>query len=1388
MRFSVGIKLGFWLALLGALSTALTGYYIYDRSRDLLIKSSQDKLLTATQVLAQRFNGTLSHISDDVRFVALLPQVQQLANASGPRQAQQEQGRVLAAIFTGLLSSRPEYSQVRLIGAADHGRELIRVDRANDSVTGSLVVGGAALQEKSHQPYFFETLRLPSGQFYVSQIGLNQEQGAHHGFGKPTIRIAAPVHSLAGVIFGVVVIDVDLGDLFDLIRADLPQDLKLLLTNKRGDYLIHPDAAKTFGFETGRQFLIQDELPDTLPVLEGRSQHVMLESADATVLGQPSLAAFVRVPFGLLVEQRFVVLGLYTPLENVLAQSKTLGLGVVQLTLLFIALASVVALVLARVLAKPLNLMAHTVGLHALGRPIAALPVERDDEVGDLARSFRSMTMQLDAQVTEVQAAEAKLHAILNYAPVGIWLVGVDGRYRFVNKTICDSIGIAEERFLSCRHLPELLGEELAAARQRADAECLAQPGAHRSQETLNFVDGRPHLVEVTRVKLLGAGNEPVGVIAIATDITERKRAEQDLARASEELAGREALLKRIMDTSSVAIYLVDMSGRITHANRRMAEMFGLPQASLIGKAYVDLVHPSEQAVAGRNMSAMLTNRLSSVDLERRYLRGDQSSFWGHLTGQHFLTSTGEELGLVGVIADITESRRAQQREQHHQRVLQLLSEKAPLSAVLGLIVREVEALDPSKLCSILLLDDDGQHLRQGAAPSLPDYFNQAIDGLAIGPSVGACGTAAFTGQRVVVDDIASHPDMLPFLELARRAGLGACWSQPILSAQGRVLGTFAVYHRQQSTPTPADLQLIEDEARLAALAIDRTRADMRLQLAASVFTHAREGIAITDATGTLIEVNNTFTHITGFSREEALGQNLRVLKSGRHGPEFYASMWRDLTGNGYWDGEIWNRRKNGDVYAQMITISAVRDAEGRTQNYVSLFTDITPMKEHQRQLEHIAHYDALTSQPNRVLLADRLQQAMAQSQRRNESLAVAFLDLDGFKAVNDRHGHDVGDQLLITLAQRMRAALREGDTLSRIGGDEFVAVLVDLERPQDCEPVLERLLQAAASPLTVGESVLQVSASIGVTVYPQDAADADQLMRHADQAMYVAKQAGKNRYHLFDVAHDEAVKTQRESLEHIAQALERREFVLFYQPKVNMRSGAVIGAEALIRWQHPERGLLSPAAFLPVTEDHDISVKIGEWVIATALRQMIAWRESGLDLPVSVNISARQLQQENFSERLAELLATHPEVQPGRLELEILETSAMEDIAQVSQVMMACRAVGVSFALDDFGTGYSSLTYLKRLPAEVLKIDQSFVRDMLEDADDLAIIRGVVGLASAFRRQVIAEGVETVAHGEMLLSLGCELAQGYGIASPMPAADFPAWAANWRPDAAWRR
>jgi diguanylate cyclase (GGDEF)-like protein/PAS domain S-box-containing protein len=852
-------------------------------------------------------------------------------------------------------------------------------------------------------------------------------------------------------------------------------------------------------------------------------------------------------------------------------------------------------------------------------------------------------------------------------------------------------------------------------------------------------------------------------------------------------LAQREVLHRRIMDTASVAIFLIDMQGRITQANQPMATMFGWPLASLEGMEYVALVHPDERDEGRRRMLALLGSEVDSVDLDRLYRRADQTEFWGRLTGRQFFDANGQKLGLVGVIADITERKRIQKYERFRSHILELLAGEVPLDNILEALVLGVEEVNPAMLCSIMLLGAKTGRLAKGIAPSLPDFYNTALEGLEIGIGMGSCGTSAFTGQRVIVEDVAVHPYWAPYKDLAAQAGLGACWSQPIRSASGQVLGTFAIYHRQAHAPSGTDLDIIEQSARLASIAIERKHSEEKLQLAANVFSHAQEGILITTLDGTIIDVNDAFSRITGYSRAEMLGQNPRVLRSGRQDKDFYTALYRDLAEKGHWHGEIWNRRKGGELYAQSQTISLVKDAQGQAQHYVAMFSDITAVKEHQNHLEHIAHFDALTHLPNRVLLADRLQQGMAQALRRDQPLAVAFLDLDGFKTINDHYGHDAGDQLLIALSARMKQALRDSDTLARMGGDEFVAVLTDLPDVAASLQMINRLLVAAAQPIQAGDHLLQVSASLGVTFYPQPGeVNADQLLRQADQAMYQAKLAGKNRYHVFDAAHDSSLRGHHESLEHIRQAMDAREFILYYQPKVNMRTGAVIGAEALIRWQHPQRGLLAPAVFLPVIEDHPLAVEIGEWVIDTALTQMETWRAQGLTIPVSVNIGARQLQQSNFVERLRELLAAHPQIGPDWLELEVLETSALEDLARVSQIIADCRRIGVHFALDDFGTGYSSLTYLKRLPATLLKIDQSFVRDMLDDPDDLAILEGVIGLSRAFRRDVIAEGVETVEHGAMLLRLGCDLAQGYGIARPMPAHALPAWTQTWQPDPGW--
>jgi diguanylate cyclase (GGDEF)-like protein/PAS domain S-box-containing protein len=559
-----------------------------------------------------------------------------------------------------------------------------------------------------------------------------------------------------------------------------------------------------------------------------------------------------------------------------------------------------------------------------------------------------------------------------------------------------------------------------------------------------------------------------------------------------------------------------------------------------------------------------------------------------------------------------------------------------------------------------------------------------------------------------------------------------------------------------------------------------------RLRLHTTAFDNAHEGITLTNAEGAILDVNPAFTRITGYERSEVIGHNPRVLKSGRHDQAFYAGMWKSLLDTGTWRGEIWNRSKFGDVYPELLSIAAVHDADGQLTNFVAVFSDISRLKEQEKQLVQMAYFDALTGLPNRVLLADRIVQASAQTRRSNTLMAVCYLDLDGFKPINDTWGHDVGDQLLIEVANRFKATLRAGDTVARLGGDEFVLLMLGLADMAECERAVQRMLHAVSNPLLVAPQPVMLSASIGVSVFPIDDCDADTLLRHADQAMYRAKQSGKNCFHLFDADQDRYTRSRYDRVARIQDALDYHEIVLHYQPKVDMRAGRVSGVEALVRWQHPERGLLLPGEFLPLIEDHDMVIRLGEWVIEAALEQMEAWQAQGLTIPTSVNVAGRQLQSAGFVQRLSEALARHPHV-AHQLELEVLETTALEDMVKVSRVIEECKELGVPFSLDDFGTGYSSLTYLKRLPVTTIKIDQSFVSEILSDPNNLVIVQGVIGLTNAFQRLAIAEGVETTEHGRLLLQLDCDHAQGYGIGRPMPPDQLAGWIRDWRPDPQWQ-
>lgn len=558
------------------------------------------------------------------------------------------------------------------------------------------------------------------------------------------------------------------------------------------------------------------------------------------------------------------------------------------------------------------------------------------------------------------------------------------------------------------------------------------------------------------------------------------------------------------------------------------------------------------------------------------------------------------------------------------------------------------------------------------------------------------------------------------------------------------------------------------------------------LTLAASVFDHAHDGIFITDAEFKIIDVNVAFSRITGFPKEVVMGHSPAELGFAFQDHDYFTKLLKNPSQEKNWRGEVWNLHNDGNVYAAWLDIFAVYDDFGVITQYVGLFSDISEVKEQQKTLERMAYHDPLTQLPNRTLFAERLNHEL-RANNPDELLAICYFDLDGFKPVNDVLGHAAGDALLVTFATRMRACLRNNDTIARLGGDEFAVLLCGLKNKDECTKTLDRLLEVIRLPYEVAGQTVQISASIGYTIYPIDQSEPDTLIRHADHAMYHVKVNGRGFHHMFDTEHDRKTQTDLREREAVLKALPNGEFRLHYQPKVNLLTGEVVGLEALIRWQHPEKGLRSPADFLPILEQDTVSaIQIGEWVIAEALRQISVWQTNGLTIKVSVNIAAKHMMQSNFAERLEILLNECIEVSPSLLELEITETAAIEDIASVANIIHKCRRLGVGFALDDFGVGYSSLTYLRRLPVEVIKIDQSFIRDMLLDDDDKALVSGVINMGRSFGLDVVAEGVETAEHGVQLLKMGCEIAQGYGISRPMEAEKVLDWVQHYQPDESW--
>jgi len=553
----------------------------------------------------------------------------------------------------------------------------------------------------------------------------------------------------------------------------------------------------------------------------------------------------------------------------------------------------------------------------------------------------------------------------------------------------------------------------------------------------------------------------------------------------------------------------------------------------------------------------------------------------------------------------------------------------------------------------------------------------------------------------------------------------------------------------------------------------ERKAMEMRLRLAQQIIDTTSEGIVVTNKDGRIIEVNNSYTRITGYSREELINNKPSLLKSGKQDHKFYQDMWQKINSTGHWQGEIWDQRKNGEIFPKRLTINSIKDDDGSTMNYVGLFNDITMQKRTEEALENLAYHDALTQLPNRVLFKDRLHQGIANAKREKSLLGILLIDLDRFKFVNDTLGHDAGDELLQLVSNQLLSVVRESDTVARLGGDEFVVILPDIHSPEAAAHVAQNIINTLRNPYRLRENSVNIGASIGISIYPNNGQKVDILVKQADLALYKAKDLGKNNYQFFSQDLQEAILIQAELEKELRKAIIEEQFTLYYQPKIDLATKKIVGMEALVRWIHPEKGLVLPEDFIPFAEESGLIFPMGDWILRTACRQASEWiTQFNKPLIVAINLSTKQFKQPDLVETIQNLLQEF-NLQPECLELEITESCVMHDVERALTIMHSFRNLGIKLAIDDFGTGYSSLSYLKRFPINTLKIDQSFVRDLTIDTDDSAIIEAVISLAEKLKLDVVAEGVETQVQLEFLTEKGCQNVQGYFVSRPLTHEEF---------------
>ncbi|MDO8939032.1 MAG: PAS domain S-box protein [Methylicorpusculum sp.] len=938
----------------------------------------------------------------------------------------------------------------------------------------------------------------------------------------------------------------------------------------------------------------------------------------------------------------------------------------------------------------------------------------------------QSETLEKQGIIKELQTTQHLLQTIIETLPIRVSWKDKDLRYVGCNQLFAKNAGLDHSDEITAKDDFQLSwkknAERYHADEQQVISTHCPQLGVEEHQTT---PDGREICLRTSKIPLLNNDGTVLGLLSIYEDITPLQKIMQELW-----------LTQTAIAKSRSSFYRIDSHGKILYANDHVCEALGYSREEIIGQP----VWQFDPDFAAQDWPPMWENlkQQGYINIETRHRRKDGSIFPVEVVGNYIVHNGGEYT--FTFVQDISDRKEIEQSLR--------LTQFAMDNASIGIYWIDQR----TRIC----------------------YANKR-----------ACEMLGYSEEQLLKLSLADIDPVFPFQNWQ------SAW-QELKKNKTRIIETLHQHrdsHLLTVEITANHVQFGETEYSVAFVSdiTDRKLAEEKLQLAARVFGEAHEGIIITDALGNMIDVNPTFCEITGYSREQVIGKNPRILNSGKHSDLFFADIWLTLAKQNYWQGEVWNRKKNGELYAELLSISVLRDTQGRVVNYIGLFSDITESKHQQLALERLAHFDPLTQLPNRTLFGDRFNQAISHSKRNHSLLAICFVDLDGFKPVNDKFGHDTGDQVLIQVAERIKTHLREEDTVSRLGGDEFALLIGEMDSIDHCCQTMIRIHKAISEAYYINHQVITISASSGITLYPLDDSAPDTLIRHADHAMYQAKLAGKNRFHLFDNANKKDIIRLHSQLDEIADAFQQGQFCLYYQPKVNMQTGHIFGMESLLRWQHPSNGLITPEDFLYLVQCSQLEITIGNWVIEQALDQLDQWLKQGLNLELSINISYYQLLNSDFISHLTETLAKHPAIASKNLQLELLESTALGDLNAVAGILNICSSqLGVKIALDDFGAGYSSLTHMRHLPADTIKLDYSFVRNMLTNTRDDAIITGVIALSHAFKRQVIAEGVETVEQGLHLLALDCQLAQGFAIAAAMPPESIINWIASYRGCPEW--